>query len=91
MIAATEKSVHFFCVDFPVGNDDIDVSRSLSRERKRDRLAIRKALFVTIVSSVADIVGMLSNSLSAKQRRLRNRSLRIGAVEKRFIPLFSFL
>jgi len=87
MIAATEKSVHFFCVDFSVENDDIDVSR----ERKRDRLAIRKALFVTIVSSVDDIAGMLSNSLSAKQRRLRKRSLRIGVVEKRLIPLFSFL
>jgi hypothetical protein len=29
--------------------------------------------------------------LSAKHRRLRNRSLRIGVVEKRLIPLFSFL
>jgi hypothetical protein len=87
MIAATEKSVHFFCVDFSVENDGIEVSR----ERKRDRLAIRKALFVTIVSRVDVIAGMLSNSLSAKQRRLRNRSLRTGVPEKRFIPLFSFL
>ena len=88
MIAATEKSVHFFCVDFSIEeNVDIDVSRA----RKRDRLAIRKALFVTIVSNVVDMVGMLSNSLSAKQRRLRNRSLRIGVVEKRLVPLFSFL
>jgi len=63
----------------------------VSRERKRDRLAIRKALFVTIVSIVDDIAGMLSNSLSAKQRRLRNRSLRSGVVEKRLIRLFSFL
>ncbi len=87
MIAATEKSVHFFCVDFSIENEDIDVSRA----RKRVRLAIRKALFVTIVSNVVDIAGMLSNSLSAKQRRLRNRSLRIGVVEKRLMPLFSFL
>jgi hypothetical protein len=87
MIAATEKSVHFFCVDFSIENVDIDVSRA----RKRERLAKRKALFVTIVSNVVDIAGMLSNSLSAKQRRLRNRSLRIGVVEKRLIPLFSFL
>ena len=84
MIAATEKSVHFFCVDFSVEND-------ASRARKRERLAMRKALFVTIVSSVVDIVGILSNSLSAKQRRLRNRSLRTGVVENRLIPLFSFL
>jgi len=87
MIAATEKSVHFFCVDFSIGNDDIEVSR----ERNRGKLAIRKALFVTIVSSVVDIAGMLSNSLSAKQRRLRNRSLRTGVVEKRLLLLFSFL
>ena len=87
MIAATEKSVHFFCVDFSVENDEIEVSP----ERKRDKLAIRKALFVTMVSSVDVIAGMLSNSLSAKQRRLRNRSFKIGVVVKRLVPLLSFL
>lgn len=87
MIAATEKSVHFFCVDLSVENDDNDVSR----ERRRDRLAIRKALFVTMGSIVADTVGMLSNSLSAKQRRLRSRSLSTGVVENPLNLLFSFL
>lgn len=87
MIAATEKSVHFFAGDFSGENAGTDESRA----RKRDRFAIRKALLLTIVSNVGVTIGMLSNSLSAKQRRLRNRSLRIGVDEKRFTPLFSFL
>ena len=86
-MAATEKSVHFFCVDLVVGNDGANVSRV----QKRDRLAIRNALLVTMVSSVVAMAGILSSSLSAKQRRLRNRSLRIGVVENRFNALFSFL
>lgn len=87
-MAATEKSVHFFAVDF---SEENVVGPDESRARKREKFATRKALLLTMVSKVVEMAGILSNSLSAKQRRLRNRSLRIGVVEKRFNPLFSFL
>ena len=100
MIAATEKSVHRFFFELVVVVVAVVValvvasirSGSLSRVRKRERFVARKALLVNMVSIVVDRVGMLSKSLSAKQRRLRKRSLRTGVpLDKRFKRLFSFL
>lgn len=90
-MAATEKSVHFFVGIFSFENVFTSISRSFSFERKREKFVNRKALLVIIVSSGDVKAGMLSNSLSAKQRRFLSRSLRIGVEENGFILFPSFL